>query len=106
MALVSDGCIAHVCLGLDTPDVMAAHDGKYYQLVEKVSKANGGSIAKAVAAEEAEYERVQAAQNKIIEKVVIAMRTLLTLQKLPEMIAADDKLEVRLLLCHRINPLS
>jgi hypothetical protein len=105
MMNVSDGCIAHVGLRLDTPDVMAAHNGKYYQLLEKVSKADAVRLAKAMAAEQAEYDRLQSANNKIMDLVKIGMKTLLSMERLPEMLAVDDKLEVRLLLC-RSNPLS
>lgn len=97
---VGMGVIAHVGLRVNTPDIMAAHDGAYYKLVEKVAKAAPANLNKAIAAEIVEYERVEAAQKKIFDDLKLSAKVLLSMGKLPEMIKPDDDLEIRLLLCH------
>jgi hypothetical protein len=98
--LVSDGCIAHAGVTLETSDVLAAHDAEYYRLIRKFLKTDTYAAEEA---QEREEKKVTAARDKIAQAVIAGLHALLSLKKLPELIDVDDKIEIRLLLCHQVE---
>jgi hypothetical protein len=102
MTDVSDGTICHVCLEVDTALVREAHDGKFH---EALFKASCTQSPRDFAAEQRELLKVEAAQKTLLHVVDIGIKTLLSMQGLPELIAAGDELELRLLLC-KVEPKS
>lgn len=98
---VSDGCIAHVSMKLDTAEVRAAHDDEYYKVIEKIGsgKYKGRALDELVMRNQELHDSIDGARDKIMELVKIGMRTLLSMERLSEMYDADSKLELRLLLC-------
>jgi S-adenosylmethionine hydrolase len=102
MTDVSDGCLYHVCLRVDTATVLAANPEKQYKLISRTVALHGkDGFAQACEAEMQEGKRLEAAEKSIQDLVKIGIRTLLAGQKLPQMIDAEDDLEIRLLLCRR-----
>jgi hypothetical protein len=102
MTLVSDGCICHVSLRVPPADIIESHDGDVYRLLEKVVAGDRGALNASMRAEES----VDAARKRVMKLVTIGMRTLLSMEKLPDLITCDDHLELRLLLCRNASPQS
>ncbi len=103
MPKVSDGCVYHVCVRVEPALILAAHNGKQMALLSK-TRAAGKDRQKfetAAAAEMRESDKVFAAREKIEDFVSVAMDCLLSAPLIPEMIASDDDLEIRLLLCRK-----
>lgn len=100
MSLVSDGCLYHVSLAVDTAVILAANDEKQMQLLSKcVGIKERKAFEKACDAEMQEGLKVDAARKTVEDLVKIALRCLLSAQKLS--IAEDDELEIRVLLCRK-----
>jgi hypothetical protein len=100
MSNTSDGCIAHVSLKLKTEDVLASHDGELYRIIEKEARAPSTAQREKLYRQEIiEHEKVKAAQEEIFKLAQNVLRTLLCMEKLPEMIDENSNLELRLLLC-------
>jgi hypothetical protein len=99
---VSDGCLYHVCLKVDAPLVLAAHDGKQMKLLSETviaSKKSKSSFEAACMAEMNEGLKVDAAREKIEELLKISLRPILSAIDIPKLIADSSGLEFRLLLC-------
>ncbi len=103
MPEVSDGCVYHVCVRVEPALILAAHDGKQLALRSKILDAvkDHPKFKLAAEAEMRESDKVFAAREKIEDFVSVAMDCLLSAPLIPEMIASDDDLEIRLLLCRK-----
>ena len=97
---VSDGCIAHVSMKLDTAEVRAAHDGRLYEIIEKaLATKRREKFMECLEHEQIESEKVKAAQEAIFKLAQIGLKTLLCMSALPAVINENSELELRLLLC-------
>jgi hypothetical protein len=79
--------------------ILAAHDGKQMALLSKTVAA--GKDRRKFETAMRESEKVFAAREKIKDFVSVALDCLLSAPLIPEMIASDDDLEIRLLLCRK-----
>src|SRR5271165_2071284 len=100
--LVGDGCVYHVCIKVDTDLLLAAHDGKQMALVSQAVAAAGTEnrrkFESLCMAEMEEGTKVDAARIKIEELMKIALRPILSASLVPELVASEDEVELRLLL--------
>ena len=97
---VSDGCLYHVCLKVDRSLILAANPARLYEIVESaIAKGDSESYM----AEMAESAKVSAAEEELRALLKVALTALCNASKLPEMIAPSDDLELRLLLCKKVQ---
>lgn len=96
MTDVSEGCICHVSLRVEAGLVRSSHNGEMYRLLEKAARTGA---AEDFQAEEREHDKIAGARTLLMKVVDIGIRTLLSMDKLDQLVAADDSLELRLLLC-------